>query len=480
MKKPRLGELGEEIAPPLGVLYLAGALRNRFPDIDITVLDGLRVGFQESWKVIDDVAPDFLGLSFYTTSAEGAYELARRTKRHFPQTIVVAGGPHATALPEESLRTGAIDVVVRGEGEITLCELVDLWLSRGADWQLDCGKVDGLALLADHGSVVTTKPRAHITPLDALPFPARDLIEMDAYRGFYLSKARPETSMVMSRGCPFSCTFCSNAVWKLSKPLVRMRSPENVVSEMKQLRTAFGIREVFDHADEFNSDVAAGEAIAKALRKSDLGLYWKTQVRAYPLPPRLVKAMAEAGCWYVHLGIESGNGATLKGIGKHVTTEQVRDACKILKDHGIRVHGLFMLFNVWEENGEVRFEGVEETHHTLAFADELASHGLLDYMGWSVTTPYPGSKLYDIALRHDLIKPHLRGAWEKWLLEETFVMQLPGLSDHDMARAKSKGSLLRAKLLLRSGHVNPRELGYIARKGLKLIGNELKAFKKGH
>jgi hypothetical protein len=211
-----------------------------------------------------------------------------------------------------------------------------------------------------------------------------------------------------------------------------------------------------------------------------LGMTWKTQVRAHPLPSSLVESMARAGCWYVHLGIESGNERTLRGIGKSITCDQVRAACTVLKDHGIKVHGLFMLFNVWEEEGRVAFEGVEETQRTLAFAEELARDGLLDYLGWSVTTPYPGSRLYDIAVRHGLIKPQLRGAWSKWLTEDAFVMQIPGVSDSDMAHAKSRGSLLRAKLMLRSGHVNPGDLGYLAKKGLKLLANELKALRGTH
>jgi len=474
-KQPKMGELGEEIAPPLGVLYLAGAVRQEFPYMEIEVFDGVRRGFSRSWEIIRETKPDYLGLSFYTTSAEGAFELARRTRLEFPNTRIVMGGPHATALPHEALERGSADVVVRGEGETTLVELLHLWNTEGSGWRSRCSSVDGIAWLAENGTMVMSKPRCHVDPLDLIPFPARELINLRDYKGFYISKTRPETSMVMSRGCPFACTFCSNQVWKLGRPLVRTRTPENIVSELEELRDTFGIREVFDHADEFNSNITAGNAITRALIERDVGLYWKTQVRAYPLPPAFVESMAKAGCWYVHLGIESGNETTLHGIGKKVTREQVVDACRVLKDNGIRVHGLFMLFNVWEENGRLKFEGPEETERTLEFADSLSSKGLLDYMGWSVTTPYPGSKLYDIALRYELIKPHLQDAWERWLLDETFVMNLPGITDQDMARAKSKGSILRGKLLLKSGHLNISDMGYFVKKGMKIISNEFKA-----
>lgn len=473
LRTPRLGELGEEMAPPLGILYLASALRTSFPSLEIAAIDGLREGFDTAWKLTEDFRPDFLGVSFYTTAAEGAYALARRTKEAFPHVRVVAGGPHATALPEEALRSGGIDVVVRGEGERTLVQLADAWLSGGS-WETEAPHIDGIAWNRN-GTVVLNAARAHVTPLDSLAQPARDLVNLRRYRGFYLAKQRPETSMVLSRGCPFSCTFCSNMVWRLGRPAVRTRSPLSVVSEFESLAHEFGVRETFDHADEFNASVPSAIAIATALADRRLGMTWKTQVRAHPLPPDLVAAMARAGCWYVHLGIESGNARTLRGIGKGITLDQVRDACVLLKDHGIKVHGLFMLFNVWEEQGRLCYEGVEETQATLEFAASLADDKLLDYIGWSVTTPYPGSRLYDIALRHGLIKPDLRGAWARWLTEDAFVMQLPGISDADMAHAKSKGSFLRAKLILRSGHMNPGDLRYVAKKGIKLIVNELRA-----
>lgn len=470
--RPKLGELGEEIAPPLGVLYLAAALREAFPGMEVGVVDGLTEGFERTWGLVQDFRPDFLGISFYTTAARGAYELARRAKGAFPGVRVVVGGPHATALPEEALSQGCVDVVVRGEGEATLVELTHAWLS-GAPWETVAPKVAGIAW-AGGGKVWINPARPHV-PVETLPLPARDLIPMKRYKGFYLSKQRPETSAVLSRGCPFWCTFCSNAVWKLAGPAVRVRTAQSVVAEFEHLSQAFGIREVFDHADEFNANPHRALEIAQALRERRLGMTWKTQVRAFPLPPQLVKAMAEAGCWYVHLGIESGNERTLRGIGKGVTLAQVEEACRVLKDHGIKVHGLFMLFNVWEEGGQLVFEGVEETLRTLEFADKLASAKLLDYMGWSVTTPYPGSRLYEIASRNHLIKPHLRDAWEKWLVEDSFVMSLPGVTDRDMARAKTKGSVLRAKLMLRSGHVNTADLGYIVRKGLKLVVNEVRS-----
>jgi len=112
-------------------------------------------------------------------------------------------------------------------------------------------------------------------------------------------------------------------------------------------------------------------AICEEIKRRKLGISWKTQVRAHPLPEELIKAMADAGCWYVHLGIESGNPEVLKGVKKHITLEQITDACKKLKKYGIKVHGLFMLFNVWQEDGELKFEDVDMTRNTLSFAEKL-------------------------------------------------------------------------------------------------------------
>lgn len=280
--------------------------------------------------------------------------------------------------------------------------------------------------------------------------------------------------MMISRGCPADCTFCANFHWKLSKPFLRVRSPKNVVDEMEHLCRQ-GYREVQDMSDEFNNHPRNAIAICREIIDRGLDITWKTCLRAHPLPEELVQVMAQSGCWLVNLGIESSNAETLRGIKKLVTLEQVEKACKLLKEYGIKVQGLFMLFNVWEQDGELQYESVEMTKNTLRFAKRLIDQGLLDYIGWSITTPYPGSELYEIACRYSLIKEGLVENWDAWISNDPFVMQLPGVTQAEMTALKRQGSLLRAKCILRSGHFGLKDLGLFGRKAAKVFLSEISA-----
>lgn len=467
---PKYGELGENITPPLGILYLGSYLRQQIPSVELDLVDGLKNGYQGTLERIKSVIPDVLGISFYTPVALSAYQLANEVKEALPNTLVVAGGPHATALPQEVLERSKTDVVVVGEGEQTFCELVKTVAEKGRAPSA-LAQIDGL-VLRNNGRFIRTKKRKFIRNINDIPFPARDLINLTEYSGWYVHKTLPETKMFFSRGCPYHCTFCDAVIWKSSKPWVRLRTPENIVDEIELLMSEFGIREIMDDSDEFNNSEAHAIAICEEIKKRNLNIPWKTQLRAWPLSDRLVKAMAEAGCWYVHLGIESGNQETLDGIKKQITITQVVEACRLLKKHNIQILGLFMLFNVWEENGELRYEDISKTKNTFSFIESLIHEKLLDYIGWSITTPYPGSQLYDIALRHNLIKPELHGCWDAWLRDDAYIMKLPGVDEREMIRLKTSGQMLRAKLIIKSRRFGLKNMPFFAQKGLKLLKDE--------
>jgi magnesium-protoporphyrin IX monomethyl ester (oxidative) cyclase len=445
------------------------------PDLKLNIVDGMQVGYRGTIEKIKDFRPDVLGISFYTPVALSAYKLANDIKEQFPQTLVIMGGPHATALPEEVIEKSLADAVAIGEGEQTMLELVYMYENNGKITNaMDYYNISGLAFRND-GQIKRSPPRTFIGNIDSIPFPARDLIDMKKYSGWYVHKRLPETKMLMSRGCPYHCTFCDEVVWKSSKPWVRLRTPKNIVDEIELLTKEFGIKEVMDDSDEFNNNVLHALAICEEMKQRGLDVPWKTQLRAWPLPENLVKAMAEAGCWYVHLGIESGNPETLRGIQKQITVEQIIETCTLLKKYNIQVLGLFMLFNVWEEE-KLCFEDVMMTRNTLRFAQRMIDKGLLDYIGWSVTTPYPGSQLYNVALKYNLIKPELVGHWDAWLNEDTFVMRLPGVDEREMARMKTIGQILRGRLTLRSRRFGLKDVPFFAKKGMKLAYNEIRSW----
>jgi radical SAM superfamily enzyme YgiQ (UPF0313 family) len=243
------------------------------------------------------------------------------------------------------------------------------------------------------------------------------------------------------------------------------------VDEIELLRKEYGIREVFDNGDEFNNYLANAKDVCRELISRKTGVDWMTLVRAAPLDDELVGLMSRSGCWCAGLGIESGNPEAIKGIQKGITLDLAEQACRLLKKHGLKVHAFFMLFNVWEERGELRFEDVAMTRRTLDFARSLVDRRLVDYLGWSITTPYPGSQLYDIAVRHKLISPEFLDNWDAWLKDTSFLMNLPGVAHQEMAELKAKGTWLRARLMIRSGGIGLKDVGYFIKKMGKIIQN---------
>ena len=482
IKKPKLEELSQGRIPPLGILYLASFLRKEMEtDIQFKVNDGLVEGFEKTYSEMQSFNPDILCVSFYTLMALGAYKFINLAKKDNPQLFVICGGPHATALPEESLNKSEVDVVVIGEGEVTLYELVCLFIhGKQRDTKALAG-VDGVAY-RDNGQLRFTETREHIKDLDAIPFPARDLIDLSNYKGWYINKNKKEGAVFFARGCPYNCTFCSNVVWKQCKPYVRTRSPENIADEIEMLHEEYGIREIYDCSDEFNIDVKHALAVCEEIKERNLDIAWKTSMRARPLPEELVRAMVDSGCWYVLIGIESGDEETLKGINKHITLQQAEDACRLFKKYDLKVQGLFMLYNAWEEKGQLKYENTNMVKKTFKYASSLVNKGLLDYIGWSITVPYPGSKLYEIAVEHNLIKKEYLENWDYWLSKDSYVMQLPGITPATQIRMKTLGSTLRAKLLFRTSNFKLKDISWFMGKALKIVLNELKAMftSEGH
>lgn len=474
-KMPKLGELGEQVSPPLGILYLAAYLRDKIKGLELRAIDGPRKGFQYALDKIKEFNPDMLCVSYYTTTSLGAYEMINLLKEYNPKLLVIGGGHHVTALPGEALKRSKMDIEVYCEGEATLTELVKEHIKYRDLSKLDLSKIKGIGYI-ENGKLRITQPRPFIEDIDSIPFPARDLIDMNEYHGWYISKQNPQARVIFARGCPYRCTFCSNKVWNRPESRVRIRSAKNIADELGMLKKEYGIKEFFDDGDELNINIKRAIEICNEIKIRNLGMTWKCQLRCNNLPEELIKAMAEAGCWYVHLGIESGNQRTLNGIKKAITLKQAEDACQLLKKYKIKTLALFMLFNVWEEDGKLTYEGVEETNHTLRFAKKLLKNKFVSFISSTQTQPYPGSELYNIAQRHNLIKDSLKGNWDAWLSNDMYVMQLPGVKESEMAAMRSKANLIIAIQLLRSGNISLKDLSFFVRKGFKLIDDNLKAY----
>jgi len=454
----RKGQRYRAFYPSLGLLYLASYAETytQIRNLEINYVEGSAYDLDEFAKIISKINPDVVGFTFTTPTSSYAYEATNYIKRIFPDILVVCGGPHATAMPIDVLKNSKTDVCVIGEGEATFLELLETY-AKGRKFS----NVNGIAFLnKNNNEVVITPNRSLISNLDSIPFPAWSKVDLKKYPGYLLKKSWPDACIMSTRGCPFNCVFCSNPVWKYNKPWFRMRSPENIAKEVEFL-SSYGVKEIFDYADEFNADIKWAIKVAEAISKLKSDISFKLQLRADRITENLVQALSKMNCWLAHVGIESGCQATLNGINKQISLQHVVKGLRLLKKYGIKTQGFFMIFNVWEENGQLRFEGPEMCRHTLRFVRKLISEGLIDNLSWSITTPLPGSRLFDICLRHNLIDDHVDFSYFD---TERLVMNLPGIRASEVARIKFQGMLSQLYCSIIHGNINLRSVPVLIQK----------------
>ena len=438
--------------PPSGVLYLASYVRKLFPEIEWKISDGKLKGEERILAEFGHFKPDIAGISFASTHASAAYRLVNKLRGERPDMLIVCGGPHCSIMSQDVFTNSPADVVVVGEGEEAFATVVQDFMKGN--------------IRAGEKHVVHAKL---IEDIDSIPFPARDLVDVRQYPGFLEKKGRIETTIFMTRGCPYQCWFCANPVWKAQKPWTRFRSPSNIADELQLLKEEYGVDEVFDISDEANVSLEHSKKIWDEIIQRELGLHFKVNMtaRSRNYDEELVAMMAEAGCWMVLLGIESGNQETLDGIGKGTTMEGVITLCELLKRYKIQVRGLFMFFNAWERDGELRFEGVRESLNTISFARSLLSRKLISHVNCSFTTPLPGSPLWNTAMKYKLMPREYIGTWDIW--DDSMVKKffLPGVSHRDWNKVRVEAGKLEIRAVFSQWMVlNLRSWPFLLRRGM--------------
>ncbi len=365
--------------PPLGLGYLAAVLEDEGHTVSIFDL-----GLEPKTPIERDVEriaasnPDVIGITAMTNNYHSAEGMMALLKARLGCPIVV-GGPHATVFPERVAGDPHVDYVVYGEGEETLRELVRAMVAEGirpSDEALS--QIAGLCFRSN-GQVRCNPPRPLIKDLDALPFPARHLFELSRYR-LYAPDGSPMVTLLSSRGCPYNCSYCFKGIVGRT---YRQRSPENIIAEIRSLMDTYGYRNFYFIDDLFTINRRRLMAITTRMIEERLDIRWQCLARVDRVTPELLQLMYRAGCREVHYGIESGNPAILQAIGKHITLEQVRQAVAWTAQAGILAKGYFML--------GLPGDTEETMRQTIRFAGELE----LDQAMFSLTTPFPGTRLWD-------------------------------------------------------------------------------------
>lgn len=329
-----------QVTQPLGLMYIASYLRRRKRH-DIRIID-MRVKQQVPQDIIGDIldySPDIVGLSSLTYEAPVVHEIARNIKEFNEDCKLVVGGPYPTSSPERVLKDNNIDYVALGEGEVTMGELVQE-VEKGNNY----AEISGL-VFSRNGEIVFTPPRAFIEDLDSIPFPAWDLIDIESYfeaekmnRVYY---RKEYMSIFTSRGCPYNCVYCHNIFGKR----FRMRSPENVISEIEALSNNYGIREIDFIDDAFNIDAERAERICDLLIEKglDVKITFPNGIRGDIISEKLLHKMKEAGTYRIVYGIETASPRLQKLIKKNMNLEKMNKIISFTDRIDILSHGFFML-----------------------------------------------------------------------------------------------------------------------------------------
>lgn len=427
-------------ALPLGLAYLASVLEREGHKVKVLDCPTLEYDLKDLEREIKGFSPQVMGITSTTSTIYDAYKVARLTKEISPKAVVVIGGPHVSFTAEQTLRECPfIDVVVRGEGETTTEELITC-LEEGQPLE----EVRGISFRKDE-KVVETENRPFIENLDELPFPAYHLLPMDRYK----VGRHHFANIITSRGCPFSCIFCSSS--QLCGKRWRARSPENVIEELKVLKYEYNISEVEFLDDTFTLNSPRAEKICDLMIRENLNLSWSASSRVNTLTQRLANKMRKAGCHTIYLGIESGSQKILDLIQKGTNLVQVERAVEILKGAKINVLGSFII--------GIPGETIKSIKKTIKFAKKLN----LNFAQFSICTPYPGTKLFDIAREKGFL---LTRDWSKYTILDP-VMKTPGILSKELKRWLLKAYLsfyLRPKFFLEQA--KRRDL-FFFRKALK-------------
>jgi len=374
-------------APPLGLGYIAAVLEeNGYSNVRILDCSVLEYSPQAYRRYLKQFNPDFVGIQTLTPNFYNALKSAQIAKEE-AVPIVALGGYHPTAKPTESLQLahGNVDVVFRGEAEYSTLEFVQN-IEAGLDWN----QTKGISYLHSNNQVVHNESAPPIKNLDELPLPARHLLPMDKYRIF--GSSFPATSVITSRGCPFSCDFCSVSAFYGAK--WRPRSPEKIADEIRFLREVMDLKAVAFVDDLFFISKKRVKRLIHALSQVK-DIYWGATTRADAGELELLNLMRKAGCRLVFVGVESGNQDILNQIRKRTSIKQVEQYF----DNAKKAH--------MDSLASISFGFPGETKQTIINTVNWVIHRLDPELAlFTLATPYPGTEFYQKMLTSGKIKEH--------------------------------------------------------------------------
>jgi len=380
---------------PLGVYYLASAVRKAGHVADVIDAEASGLTVAEVGSATADFHPDIVGISTTTVALARALETARAIKRRIQDIPVVFGGPHVTLASETVVSRPEVDFAVLGEGETTFLELIDCLEKKGR-----VADIPGLAF-DNRGSVVQTPPRPFIQDLDKIATPAYDLVpDFSRYNPPPTNYQQlPVANIITSRGCPNQCTFCGHSAFGR---VLRQRSPANIAAEIELLYKRYHIREIAFVDDTFTINSDRILSLFRILEKKKIRFPWTCMSRINTVNLDILRFMKDHGCWHISFGIESGNPDILRLIRKNISLSETRRVIGWCRRVGIRTKGFFIVGHPGET--------VATIDQTIQLAVDLP----LDDVVVTLNTPLPGTEQYRTANQHGTLSRHDWAEFNMW------------------------------------------------------------------
>jgi anaerobic magnesium-protoporphyrin IX monomethyl ester cyclase len=385
--------MGEYLPPPTTLLVIAAYIEQEIPDLEVEVLDcqAERVSWNGLERHIESHNPSIVLTSGFTCNTYTCARTVEISKKINKDIITIVGGIHFSSVPDESLNNfPEIDIIVKGEGELTIVELIKTLRDKN-----DIQHVKGI-VYKKNGKIIHTPPRPLITNLDILPYPSYHLVEDHISKYHFSMMAGKKTQYMIlegARGCEYKCTFCTQ--WNHWNGLWRTKSIKRIADEIEFLNETYGGVFLWFTDDHFKFS-ARGKSLYQELKHrsctEDIMLFLQARTDDVAQHPDLVSKLREVGTYWIMCGVESNAAETLQEFKKGTKNQHAYETMKILRDNDVFSHAMFVIGTR------------KETHESVKRLREFSIDLQPDFAIYTALTPFPGTMYFDMAKRNGWIE----------------------------------------------------------------------------
>jgi anaerobic magnesium-protoporphyrin IX monomethyl ester cyclase len=390
--------------PPLGLAYLAASLLKYNNDMEIEIIDGFLLNYDDYLRKISEIDADIVGVTSTLPQLGGALKIPSLVDDS--NTRFILGGPGVANISSSRLYDSGYSVLCHGEGERTIVELVEAFEGR-----LSLKHVDGISFFSD-GRETRTPPRKLIDNLDDIPRPARELLDMEKYiNNWGKILGVRTTQMISSRGCQFSCRFCDRTVFGRK---IRFMSSGRVIEEMKQLYDKYKVESIYFEDDLFTLNRRRVLDFCDTMKKELPGKKWGANARVETVDFEMLSQMKQAGCTELNFGIESGSQRILDFLGKGIKVDQIKKTFRWVNELEIN-GGMYLIIGI---PGEKQSDIDMTKKLILELEPKIITLSFL--------TPIPGTEVFEMTkhlIRQDADFYNYNDAYESTYEKNAFEVE---------------------------------------------------------